>query len=152
MPESTRLRIARALWTFVLAYVVITILAVALSLALEAAMHVPPLPASEMVFSPSYVLSEKIYPFLNLLVWMTFSWVYFKPRTITHHLAGEAIHLAVFWLALAVVVDYVGFVRIHHPYSLSPHDFYVEQFPWIYLIYFAILASPPLYVRLRAKG
>jgi len=42
----------------------------------------------------------------------------------------------------ALVVDYVFFVLIKNPISLSPHDFYIGQSPWIYLIYVAILISP----------
>ena len=52
------------------------------------------------------------------------------------------------WLIIAVIVDYVGFVLIKNPISLSPHDFYIGQFPWIYLIYLAILVSPLCYVAL----
>jgi hypothetical protein len=152
MPESTPIRRSRALTTFVLAYVAITILAITLSLSLEAAMRVPPMPAAEMVHSPSYVLSEKIYPVLNLAVWTAFSWVYFRPRLAAPGRMGEALRLGLVWLALALIVDYVGFVWIRHPYSLSAHDFYVGQFPWIYLIYAAIVMSPPIYVTLSSTS
>ena len=47
-----------------------------------------------------------------------------------------------FWLAVAVVVDYVCFVLIKNPISLNPHDFYIGQFPWIYLIYVTVLFAP----------
>jgi hypothetical protein len=47
-----------------------------------------------------------------------------------------------FWLAGAVVVDYVCFVRIKNPISLNPHNFYIGQFPWIYLIYVTVLFAP----------
>jgi hypothetical protein len=48
-------------------------------------------------------------------------------------------------------VDYVGFALIKNPFSLSAHDFYISQFPWIYLIYLAILVSPILYATWRSK-
>jgi hypothetical protein len=51
-----------------------------------------------------------------------------------------------------MLVDYVGFVLIKNPISLSAHDFYIGQFPWIYLIYLAIFVSPLLYVLLRRKS
>ena len=54
------------------------------------------------------------------------------------------------WLGLAVIVDYVGFVLIKNPISLSPHDFYIGQAPWIYLIYVVVLVSPWLYCKLTA--
>jgi hypothetical protein len=50
--------------------------------------------------------------------------------------------LGAFWLAAAMIGDYVCFVRIKNPISLSPHDFYIGQFPWIYLIYVAVLVAP----------
>jgi hypothetical protein len=141
-------RTRRALVTFALAYVVVTVLAAALSISLEAAMHVPPTPAYDMVHSPSYLLSEKFYPILNLLVWTTFAWVYFGPRARSKGRMPEAFRLGALWLGLALIVDYVGFVLIRHPYSLNAHDFYVEQFPWIYLVYAALLVSPALYATL----
>ena len=53
--------------------------AIALSVAISIAMHItdtmPPLE------NPAYLLSERFLPFLNLFVWMTFAWVYFKRRT-----------------------------------------------------------------------
>jgi hypothetical protein len=33
-------------------------------------------------------------------------------------------------------------IKIKHPYSLTPREFYVEYEPWIGLIYFAIFLSP----------
>jgi len=53
-----------------------------------------------------------------------------------------------FWLGVALPVDFVGFVLIKNPISLSPYDFYVGQFPWIYLIYIAVFLSPSCYVAL----
>ena len=60
----------------------------------------------------------------------------------------EAFALGAFWLAVAVAVDYVGFVLIKNPISLTPHDFYIGQFPWIYLIYVAIFLAPLCWVKL----
>jgi hypothetical protein len=144
---QTWLSYGRAVWIFILAYVAVTILAIALSVALSIGMHVtgaiPPLE------NPAYLLSERFLPFLNLVVWMVFAGIYFKRRTGDElALRRESVALGVFWLVAAVVVDYVGFVLIKNPISLSPHDFYIGQFPWIYLIYVAILVSPMCYLTL----
>ena len=147
--QPRNFRYTRATVTFFAAYVVVTLVAVALSMAAEAAMHNPP--TSDMVHSPSYVFAEKFFPIINLLVWTAFSWVYFKPNGTATVLAREALTLGTFWLLLAILVDYVGFVLIKNPISLSAHDFYIGQFPWIYLIYLAILVSPILYATLRSK-
>jgi hypothetical protein len=147
--QPTEFRYTRAIITFFAAYVIVTLLAVALSMAAEAAMHNPP--TRDMVHSPSYVFAEKFFPIINLLVWTAFSWVYFKLRRSAPVLSREALTLGAFWLLFAILVDYVGFVLIKNPISLSAHDFYIGQFPWIYLIYLAILVSPILYVSLRSK-
>jgi hypothetical protein len=118
-------------------------------MAAEAAMHT--LPTPDMVHSPSYVFAEKFFPIINLLVWTAFSSVYFKLRRSAPVLSKEALSLGAFWLLLAIVVDYVGFVLLTKPLSLRAHDFYIGQFPWIYLIYLAILVSPILYATLRSK-
>jgi hypothetical protein len=144
---QSRLKYGRAVWTFILAYVAVTILAIALSVSISIAMHVtgamPPLE------NPAYLLSERFLPFLNLFVWMAFAGVYFKGLAGNElALRRESIALGVFWLLAAMLVDYVGFVLIKNPISLSPHDFYIGQFPWIYLIYVAVLLSPPCYLTL----
>ena len=144
---QSRLKYGRAVWTFILAYVAVTILAIALSVSISIAMHVtgamPPLE------NPAYLLSERFLPFLNLFVWMAFAGVYFKGRAGNElALRRESIALGVFWLLAAMLVDYVGFVLIKNSISLSPHDFYIGQFPWIYLIYVAVLLSPLCYLTL----
>jgi len=139
----------RAIVSFLAAYLIVTLLAIALSMAVEIAMHDPS--TSDMVHSPSYLFAEKFFPIINLLVWTAFSWVYFKLRRNAPVLLREALVLGAFWLILAMLVDYVGFVLIKNPISLSAYDFYIGQFPWIYLIYLAILISPILYAALRSK-
>ena len=139
----------RAIVSFLAAYLIVTLLAIALSMAVEIAMHDPS--TSDMVHSPSYLFAEKFFPIINLLVWTAFSWVYFKLRRNAPVLLREALVLGAFWLILAMLVDYVGFVLIKNPISLSAYDFYIGQFPWIYLIYVAILISPILYAALRSK-
>jgi len=132
----------RAAVMFILAYIVVTVLAIALSVFIGVVGHMPP--TAEPLQNQAYLLSERFLPLLNLLVWGMFAWVYFRGRTKTDRLAlrGEAFVLGVFWMVTAIVVDYVGFVLIKNPISLTAHDFYVGQFPWIYLIYVAILIAP----------
>ena len=139
-----RLRFLRAVLLFLLGYVLVTILAIALAMSVEVIMQ--PNHTGKMVLNPAYILSQRFYPLINLLVWIPISWIYFKAPRGDSDLRSEAWTLGAFWLALALIVDLVGFVIIENPISLSPYDFYVGQFPWIYLIYAAILLSPILYV------
>jgi hypothetical protein len=139
---QSRLNYGRAIWTFILAYVLVTILAVALSISIGMIGHMPP--TAEPMQNQAYLLSERFLPLLNLVVWGLFAWVYFRRRGAMDQgaLRRAAISLGAFWLVTAMVVDYVGFVLIKNPISLSPHDFYVGQFPWIYLIYVAVFFAP----------
>ena len=148
MPElaGPKLKYGRAVANFVLAYVVVTILAVALSLAIGAAIHAPE--TAEPMQNKGYLLSERFLPFLNLLVWTAFAAIYFRRPQSPSASRKEAVALGALWLALALVVDYVGFVLIKNPISLSPHDFYIGQFPWIYLIYIVVFISPLCYTAL----
>ena len=74
-----RLRYKRAVVTFVLAYVAITIVAVAFSIAIAVYGHFPPMSGPTFP-PPAYLFAERFLPFLNLAVWMVFGWVYFRRR------------------------------------------------------------------------
>jgi hypothetical protein len=130
----------RAIVTFLLAYLAITVLATGFSLLVSALIGASPV--AEPLQDPGYILSEKFLPLLNLIVWTTLSLVYFKKRATISGLRKEALALGAFWLALALPVDFLGFVVIKTPLSLSTYDFYIGQFPWIYLIYIAVFISP----------
>ena len=128
-PVTQPLNYKRATATFILAYIAITILGIALSISIGIIGHFPA--SSEPLQNRAYLLSERFLPFMNLLVWTTFAWVYFRKgakQTEKIALAKEARALGAFWLVTAIVVDYVGFVLIKNPISLSPHDFYIGQF------------------------
>lgn len=129
----------RAIVTFLLAYFVITVVATGFSLLLAALVDVSP--AAEPLQDPGYLLSEKFLPLLNLIVWTLFSLVYFKKRTNERN-QRKALALGAIWLAMALPLDFLAFVVIQNPLSLSAHDFYIGQFPWIYLIYLAVFISP----------
>ena len=148
--ERAGLKPLRAAWVFLLAYVTITVVATAFSLAIESRMHVPE--DTPPLSNPAYLLAEKFFPLLNLLVWVGFAGLYFRKRIVGTFSTREAWVLGAVWLGLAVVVDYVGFVLIKNPISLSPHDFYIGQAPWIYLIYAVVLVSPWVYCKLAARS
>ena len=142
----TRLRFRRALGTFAAAYTAITILGIATTLAIAELGGIAETP--EPLENPAYLLCERFLPALNLAVWTALALVYFRGRA-DPDLRPESLALGTFWLGLALAVDFVGFVWIQNPISLSAHDFYVGQFPWIYLIYVAVLASPRCALLLR---
>jgi hypothetical protein len=146
---GARLKPWRVGWVFLLAYLTITVIATAFSIAIESRMQVPD--GTPPLSNPAYLLAERFFPVLNLFVWVGFAGLYFRKRMTNSFSTREALVLGAVWLGLAVVVDYVGFVLIKNPISLSPHDFYIGQAPWIYLIYAVVLVSPWVYIRLAGR-
>ena len=143
------LTIKRAVVTFILAYIVITILAFLLYLLLANLMGVSLSATFDIRNDPAYALAEQLYPILNIGVWAAFAAVYFK--TIKKPTFKQAWALGGFWLAIAVPLDLVYFVLIPNPLQVSAYGFYVEQFPWIYLTYIVVLASPVLYLLVKNR-
>ncbi len=143
---ETGLDIKRAFIYFLVAYGVVTILATAVTLLYGLIYHSPQ-PEElgvSLLKAPSFVATVPYHVLIMLLVWPVFAWVYLRkrqPRNRDGEL-GESLRLSFFWLAAAMIVDFVCFVIIKHPWSLTPHEFYIEYEPWIGLIYTAIFLSP----------
>jgi hypothetical protein len=77
------------------------------------------------------------------VVWTLFALVYFrKRRGAPSRWFKEPVQLGALWLAIALPADLVSAVLIKNPMSMTAHDFYIGQFPWIYLIYVAVFISP----------
>lgn len=149
---TNKFNFARGTWTFLAAYVVITILAFGLYLIIAAIMGVSQTDPFDIRNDPAYTLAEKLYPLLNIFVWMAFAWAYFKKAV--NPTLKQAWQLGLFWLAIAVPLDLIYFVLVPNPLQVSAYGFYVEQFPWIYLTYVVVAISPALYVwckQLHAK-
>ncbi|MBR7833344.1 hypothetical protein KDL01_08710 [Actinospica durhamensis] len=137
VPESRPpLRRGRAVGTFAGAYAAVTVVCPLFYWALAELLH-KPLVSGNPFHDPTYVLAQKFYPLLNLAVWSAFALLYLRRGD-----RRQAFALGRLWLCLALPVDFVGFVLIHNPMSLSPYDFYVSQFPWIYLTYAAVFLGP----------
>ena len=140
------LDIRRALIYFSIAYGVVTVLATATTVTYGIIYHSPQ-PEElgvSLLKAPSFVATVPYHVLIMLLVWPVFAWVYLRkrqPRNRDGEL-GESLRLSFFWLAAAMIVDFVCFVLIKHPWSLTPHEFYVEYEPWISLIYISIFLSP----------
>lgn len=143
------LNIKKGLLTFILAYIVITILAFGLYLILAAAMGVSLSASFDIRKDPAYAVAEQLYPILNLAVWTAFAWMYFRKNN--QPTTKQAWALGAFWLAIAVPLDLVYFVLIPNPLQVSAYGFYVEQFPWIYLTYVVVLISPAIYLTARRQ-
>jgi hypothetical protein len=136
----------RALIYFFVAYSVVTVLATATSV-VYGVIYRTPEPEElgvSLLKAPSFTATVPYHVLIMLLVWPVFAWVYSRKRKQETHNKEvmETLRLSFFWLAAAMIVDFVCFVLIKHAWSLTPHEFYVEYQPWISLIYFSIFLSP----------
>ena len=140
------LDIRRALIYFSIAYGVVTVLATATTVTYGIIYHSPQ-PEElgvSLLKAPSFVATVPYHVLIMLLVWPVFAWVYFRKRQQGNQdkEVRETLRLSFLWLAAAMIVDFVCFVLIKHPWSLTPHEFYIEYEPWISLIYISIFLSP----------
>jgi len=142
-----KLNIKKALICFTWAYIIVTILAYALSITAGIVFKLPS--AQELGVSmfedPAFVMTVPYHLLLNLLVWTFFSYRYFKKKENNQYFLKEALNLSGCWLVVAMIVDYIGFVLIKSPISLTPHQFYVEYQPWISITYLIVFISPLLW-------
>lgn len=61
-----------------------------------------------------------------------------------NELRKETLRLSVVGFVGSIVIDFVSFVSIPHPYAFTPQEFYIGYQPWISIIYAVIFISPLL--------
>jgi hypothetical protein len=140
-----------AIWYFIAAYWVVTVLGILLTVAF-AAIFKPPSPQELGVpFSqaPAYLMTLPYHPLLNLF-WLPFAWMYLRNFT-TDTRRREALELGAFWAILCILIDLVGWILIPHPWAMTFKEFYVDYQPWITLIYMVIFVSPIIVSRLKGN-
>ena len=143
--SNNRLALLPALIYFLIAYVLVSILAAAVSETYATINHSrDPLPGESILQAPAFVATVPYHVLIMLLVWPVFAWMYFRKRrpADAQHERKLSLQLGTLWLVSAMLVDFVGFVLIKSPWSMTPHELYVEYQPWISLIYLAIFLSP----------
>ncbi|NCD68432.1 hypothetical protein [Mucilaginibacter agri] len=151
------LNFKRAFGWFIVAYIVVSILAPAISITYAMVNHSPPpAPGVSVLQSAEFVATVPYHVLVMFLIWPLFAGIYFKKRhSGRQNLTREVWGLAIFWLFATIITDLVCFVLIKHPYSLTAHEFYVLYQPWISLIYLAIFLSPWIWyacVSIRKKS
>lgn len=138
-----------AIWYFVLAYWIVTVLGILLTVVF-ATIFKPPSPQELGVsFSqaPAYLMTLPYHPLLNLF-WLPFAWMYL--RNFTSDARGrEALKLGTFWAVICIFIDLIGWILIPHPWAMTFKEFYVDYQPWITLIYLVIFLSPIVASRLK---
>jgi hypothetical protein len=144
--SRNRLAIVPALIYFLVAYVVVTVLAAGLTLT-YGAINSSPDPHElgiGMLEAPAFVATVPYHVLIMLLMWPLFAWLYFRKRRPANaqEESKQTLLLAFLWLISAMVVDFVGFVLIKNPWSMTTRELYVDYQPWITLIYVSIFLSP----------
>jgi hypothetical protein len=150
-----RFCVRRALILFIVAYALVTVLASATTIAYAIVNHSPE-PEElgvGLLESPAFVATVPFHVLIMLIVWPAFAFAYFGRRQReADQERRETLLLAVLWLFCAMLVDFVGFVLIKNPWSLTPHEFYIDYQPWISLIYLSIFISPWIRLALARRA
>jgi len=139
----------KAIWYFLLAYWVVTILGTLLTIAF-AAIYNPPspqelgLPASQ---APAYLMTLPYHTLLNLF-WLPFAWMYLSGFAFESR-GREALKLGTFWAVLCILIDLIGWILIPHPWAMTLKEFYIDYQPWITLIYLVMFFSPIVVAKLQ---
>jgi hypothetical protein len=138
--ETQTLDVKWAAITFVLGYIVLTVVGFASYYILAALMHVSLSAKFDIATDPAYMLSQQLNIAYNLITWVLCAWLYFRRSlSITPRRAWA---LGFLWLAVALPTDLVFYVLVPSPTQLTPAEYYIGQFPWIYLVYAVLAISP----------
>lgn len=136
----------KAITNFVFAFVLVTLLTFASTFVATVLFKLPSY--KELGVSPfqdpTFIMTVPYHIFINLLCWIFFSFLYLRVKKKEKQSISlrEAWQLGIFWLALAMIFDFISFVLIKSPMSFTPYQFYVENQPWITILYFIVLIAP----------
>jgi len=151
-----KLNFKKAILNFVYAFVLVTILTFSSSFVATVVFKLPSY--KELGVSPfqdpTFIMTVPYHLLINLLCWTFFSFLYLKVKKNEKDYISlkEASYLGIFWLVMAMIVDFISFVLIKSPMSFTPYQFYIENQPWISIMYFIVLVSPVIsYGFLRLK-
>ena len=135
---------------FVVAYIVVNILATAFGFAVSLALGLSTnAELGSRVSDPGFQLTEPYILGINVICWAVFAAIYYRNHQVS---PAEALGIALLWLVLAMAFDLVLFVLIQTPISLTPREFYIEYQPWIALTYLSILAGHVTYPFVRRSS
>ncbi|MDX9769096.1 MAG: hypothetical protein RBT19_01950 [Tenuifilaceae bacterium] len=91
--------------------------------------------------SPAYLKTKPFHVLYNIVVFPAFAYFYLHEVE-PANLWFEAFILATSWSLITIAIDWVGWVIIKHPWSMTYKEMYIDYQPWITLIYLIIFASP----------
>lgn len=109
----------KAIFYFVLAYWLVTILGILLTVAFSMMFH-PPSPQElgvPLTQAPAYLMTLPYHPLLNLF-WLPFAWMYLRRVSIERRWL-EALKLGTFWAVIRIMIDLFGWIMIPHPWAMT---------------------------------
>ncbi|WP_196121299.1 hypothetical protein [Anaerobacillus alkaliphilus] len=89
----------------------------------------------------AYKKTEPYHPLYNIFLFPIFSYIYLVQVNPTN-LYQEVLVIAISWTIITIVVDYIGWVLIKHPWYMTFKEMYIDYQPWITLVYISIFVSP----------
>lgn len=129
------------------AYFVTTVFGAILSIVLGYALGLPSYVEAGVKpsQSPAYKVTEPFHPLLSLIFYSLFAYRHLRQSVKDElRMRMEAFRLGYIGLIGSILIDFVSFVLIPHPYSFTPQEFYIGYQPWLTIIYAVIFLSPLL--------
>jgi hypothetical protein len=90
----------------------------------------------------AYAKTMPFHPLYNIVIFPVFAGIYFAR--LTEVTLQMALLTGILWGVITVIIDYVGWIVIPHPWRCTYKDFYVDYQPWLTIIYITICISPLL--------
>ena len=135
------------------AYFITTLFGALLSILLGYALGLPSYLEADVKpsQSPAYKVTEPFQPLLCLMVYSFFAHRRLRGAA-KENLRSEAIRLSTVGLLGSIVIDFVSFVLIPHPYAFTFAEFYIGYQPWITIIFSVVFISPLLVMSILTKN
>ena len=124
---------------FYLAYVVVTLIGILHTIFNVKVLHMKNMKQSKGM-GEAYEATKPWHPLYNLIIFPIFG--YFYLSGLLNPKIEDAFITGALWTLIAIVVDYVGWILIKHPWRLTYKQFYVDYQPWITIIYTLIFFGP----------
>lgn len=104
-------------------------------------------PMDDKSLGEGYEKTKPYHPIYNIVLFTAGGYLYLQ--TLSAPSWVDALLTGIIWFVIAFVIDYIGWIKIKHPWSLTTKQFYVEYQPWITWVYIAIGISPVLAQAIR---
>lgn len=129
------------LW-LVVAYSVVTLVGLIHVIILSRVFGVPGYKEAGVPFmkSPAYVKTKPYQPIYNIILFPIFIWICLQGFG-TANTVHALYQIAITWTIVSIMIDFISWIVIPHPFRFTLKEFYIDYQPWISLIYLSIFVS-----------